>query len=68
MNNNSFYNKKIGRPRCCIDNFSKVSVLNVTVYNVDESSMNCDDCYCSLNTTINPTTGDILQNICNINI
>jgi hypothetical protein len=64
MNNNSFYNKKIGRPLCGVNNFSKVTVLNVKVDNVAESSMNCDECYCSLDTTIDPTNGNIVQNIC----
>lgn len=64
MNNTSFYNKKIGRPLCGVNNFSKVTVLNVKVDDVAESSMNCDDCYCSLDTTIDPTNGNVVQNIC----
>ena len=65
MNNNSFYNKQIGRPLCCgINNFSKVNILNVKAYNVAECSMNCDDGFCSLGSTVNPNTGNTIQNIC----
>lgn len=64
MNNNSFYNKKIGRPVCGVNNFNKVTILNVKADAVSEDSMNCDDCYCLLDTTINPSTGKVIQNIC----
>lgn len=64
MNNKSFYNKKIGKPMCCgINKFSKVSFLNVKGFNVDECSMNCDDSYYLLNSTVDPCSGNIIQNI-----
>jgi hypothetical protein len=63
-NNHSFYNKKIGRPVCGVDNFYKVTILNVKADNVAEDSINCDSCYCSLDTSIDSTTGKITQNIC----
>jgi hypothetical protein len=64
MNDNSFYNRKVGRPICGVNNFSKVTVINVKVDNVDETSMDCDERQCLLDTTVDPTSGDIVQTIC----
>lgn len=63
-NDNSFYNRKIGRPECGVNNYSKVTILNVKADNVEEDSMDCDECYCSLETVTDPTSGEIVQNIC----
>jgi hypothetical protein len=64
MNANSFYNRKVGRPICGVNDFSKVTVINVNVDNVDESSMECDECHCPLDTTFDETNGNIVQTIC----
>jgi hypothetical protein len=64
MNNNSFYNKRVGRPNCGVNNFHKVTVLNVKADNVADYSMGCEECYCSLDMTTDPDTGKITQNIC----
>ncbi len=64
MNNKSFYNKKIGKSICDVNNFYKVTILNVKANTVSDYSMNCDDCYWSLDNTIDPSTGNVIQNIC----
>ena len=62
--NNSFYSRKIGRPECGINNYNKVTILNVRTVNVPQYLMNCDETYCPLKRTINPNTGMVSEVIC----
>jgi len=47
---------------CGVNNFKKVTVLNVRVDNVEEESMGCDECYCDLETVV--VNGNVTTNIC----
>lgn len=51
-NDGSYYNQRVGRPGCCIDNFYKVTVINVHSKNVEPCSMDCGDCECLLDTMV----------------
>jgi hypothetical protein len=62
--NNSFYNRKIGRPACGVNNFNKVTMVNIRSDNVTEDSMYCDEPFCCLKATVSPTTGEVVEIIC----
>jgi hypothetical protein len=61
-NGNSYYNQRVGRPFCGVNNFYKVTVFNVQATNVVPESMSCGECECILE-SINDNNGNV-TNIC----
>jgi len=61
-NRSSYYNQQVGRPSCGVNNFYKVTVLNIHSTNVSPSSMKCDECDCILDSSTD--NQGVLTNIC----
>jgi len=60
--NNNYYNKLTNRPICGVNNFYKVTVVNIHSTNVQPYSMSCDDCEYNLDTIIDESNN--VTNVC----
>jgi len=60
---NTFYSKKIGRPDCGVNNYNKVTIINIRSDFVPQNLMECEDSFCCLKKTINPKTGNIIESV-----
>ena len=62
--NISYYNKQLRGSMCGMISKNKISIININSNNVRDSSMQCDDTFHCLETTIDYSTGKVKEVVC----